>query len=173
MTGKAGRIGRAVLASAGIDVAIGYAVLLVLSLFVSLLGAGGFMDPKVKLADLLAGDPAGAALGTGSGEGVLLVLFAGATILVPWLWKNRLAPLAFTVPLLFTAAAFRPLYEQHRAQQEAMAGLGELGLAAGRMAEQAGMPSGPLDALGIGAWLLFATVIFLAFRGIARVVARR
>ena len=173
MKGKVGRVARAVLASAGVDVAIGYGAFLVLSLFVSLLGAGGFMDAKVTLADLLAGDSAGAALGAGSGEGVLLVLFAGATILVPWLWKNRLAPLAFAVPLLFTAAAFRPLYEQHRAQQEAMEGLGELGLAAGRLAEQAGMSSGPLDALGIGAWLLFATVIFLAFRGIARVVARK
>ena len=173
MRNEAVRVAKAVVASAGVDVAIGYGAFLVVALFMSLLGAGGFMDAKVTLADLLAGDPATAALGGGSGEGVLLVLFAGATILVPWLWRSRLAPLSFVVPLLFTAVAFRPLVEQHRAQQEALAGLGELGIAAGRLAEQSGAIQGPLDALGIGAWLLFAVVIFLALRGIARVVVAR
>ena len=173
MKGEAVRVAKAVVASAGLDVAIAYGAFLVIALFVSLLGAGGFMDAKLTLADLLTGDPATAALGGGSGEGVLLVLFAGATILVPWLWKNRLAPLAFAVPLLFTAGAFWPLVEQHRAQQEALEGLGEFGIAASRLAADMGTPPGPLDALGIGAWLLFATVMFLALRGIARVVRQK
>lgn len=173
MKAEAERVAKAVVASAGLDVAIAYGAFLAIALFVSLLGAGAFMDAKVTLADLLSGDPGTAALGGNSGEGVLLVLFAGATILVPWLWKNRLAPLAFTVPLLFTAVAFRPLVKQHRAQQEALEGLGEFGIAAGRLAADMGAPPGPLDALGIGAWLLFATVIYLALRGIARAVARK
>jgi len=173
MTGKADDVVRAILRAAGIDVAVAYAAFLLIASFVSLFGTGGFMDAKLTLADLLSGDTEGAAPGAGSGEGVLLVLFAGATIFVPWFWKHRLAPLAFTVPLLFTGAAFWPIYQQHRAQQEALAGLGELGIAAARLAEQAGVHPGPLDALGIGAWLLFATVIFLALRGIARVLARR
>ncbi|MND08306.1 hypothetical protein D3C83_308360 [compost metagenome] len=41
------------------------------------------------------------------------------------------------------------------------------------MIEAIGAPQGPLDALGVGAWLLFALVIFLAVRGVARVFARR
>ena len=35
-----------------------------------------------------------------------------------------------------------------------------------------GGTGGPFDSLGIGAWLLFATVIFLAFRGVMRFLAR-
>ncbi len=162
------RIAKAVLGDAGIDVAIGYGVFLFLGLFAGLMGAGSFMDVRITLADLLSGDPSNAALGGAGAKGVLLVLLATATIVVPFLWKHRLAPLAYAIPLLATVLAFEPLYEQHRAQKEALAGLGELGLAAGRMAERMGAPSGPLDALGTGAWLLFATVIFLALRGAAR-----
>jgi hypothetical protein len=173
MTGAAEPVVRNILRSAGIDVTLAYGAFLVIALFVSLFGAGGFMDAKLTLADLLSGDLASAALGAGSGRGMMLVLAATASVVVPVLWKHRLAPLAFSVPLLFTAAAFWPVYQQHRAQQAALAGLGELGIAAARLAEQAGMRPGPLDALGIGAWLLFATVIFLALRGIARVFARR
>lgn len=173
MTGEAGRVAKAIVASAGLDVAIAYGAFLVIALFASLLGAGAFMGAKVTLADLLSGDATAAAFDGGGGRGVLLVLFAAATIVVPWLWKHRFAPLAFAVPLLFTAVAFRPLYEQHRAQQEALAGLGELGITAGQLTEQLGARAGPLDALGFGAWLLFATVMFLALRGIARALARK
>jgi hypothetical protein len=173
MTGEGSKVVRAILRGAGIDVAIAYGAFLVIALFVSLFAVGGFMDAKLTLADLLSGDPSDTALDGGSGRGMMLVLLATASVTVPILWKHRLAPLAFSMPLLFTAAAFWPIYQQHRAQQEALAGLGELGIAAARLAEQAGVRPGPLDALGIGAWLLFATVIFLALRGIARAVARR
>ena len=71
--------------------------------------------------------------------------------------------------VLGTALALRPLWEQQRAQAEALAALGEFGLEAGRMIEAMGAPTGPLDALGLGAWLLFALVMYLALRGIARV----
>jgi hypothetical protein len=173
MRGDAGRLAKDVLRAAGLDVAIGYGAFLVIALFVGLLGAGGFMSAKLTLADLLSGDAASAALGGGSGKGILLVLLAAASIAVPVLWKHRLAPLAFGVPLFATAVAFWPLYQQHRAQREALAGLGELGIAIGRLADQAGARTGPLDELGVGAWLLFAAVIFLALRGIARALARR
>ncbi len=169
MKGEIRNAWKAVLAGAGLDVVIGYGAFLVIALFVSLVGAGGFMDAKLTLADLLSGDVGRAALGEGSAKGVLLVLLATATVVVPALWRNRFAPLAFAVPLFATAIAFRPLWAQQRAQREALEGLGEFGLEAGRMIEQIGAPSGPLDALGIGAWLLAATAIFLALRGVYRV----
>lgn len=173
MTGEAGRFAARVLAGAGVDVAIGYGLFLVLALGVSLVSVGGFMDAKLTLADLLSGDVAGAALGEGSGRGVLLVLFAAGTLLVPALWPHRLAPLAFAAPLLVTALAFRPLWAQQRAQDEALEALGEFGLAADRMIEEIGAPAGPLDALGPGAWGLAALVIYLALRGVARAFSRR
>lgn len=173
MSGDPKNVARAIVAGAGPDVVIGYALFLVLALAVSLVGAGGFMGAKQTLADLLAVDFARSSPDAGSGPGVLVVLLATATVVVPALWKNRLAPIAFCAPLLFTVAALRPLFEQHRAQQEAWDALGEFGIAADRLAADLGVPTGPLDGLGVGAWLLIATVIFLALRGIARVFARR
>jgi hypothetical protein len=172
MTGEGSRYARAIFADVGKDVAIGYGVFLFVGLFVGLVAMNGFIDVKITLADLLSGDRARAALGGGSGRGVLLVLFATATIVVPYLWKHRLAPLAFAVPLLFTARALWPLYEQHQKQQEALLAIGEFGQAMTGMAEQMGAQSSAFDAIGIGAWLLVATVIFLAFKGIARCLAR-
>jgi hypothetical protein len=118
------------------------------------------------LTDLLSGDMARAALGGGNGKGLFLVLLATATIAVPYFWKHKVAPLAFIVPLLFTFTGFWPLYKQHRAQQEAIDAMGEFGQMMGQMGEQMGANTGPFDSLGIGAWLLFATVIFLAFQGL-------
>jgi hypothetical protein len=166
------RGGKAVVAAAGIDVAIGYGVFFFVALFVSLVTTNGFIDAKVTLADLLSGDMARTALGRGSGRGVLLVLLATATIVVPYFWKHRLAPLAFAVPLLFTARAFWPAYEQHRQQQEAIQAMGEFGQAMTGMAEQMGAQTSAFDAIGIGAWILVATVIFLAFKAITRLLAR-
>jgi hypothetical protein len=166
------RYARAIFADVGKDVAIGYGVFLFVALFVSLVATNGFIDVKVTLADLLSGDMARAALGGGSGRGVLLVLLATATIAVPYLSKRRLAPLAFAVPLLFTARALWPLYEQHRQQQEALRAMGEFGQAMTGVAEQMGAETSAFDVIGIGAWLLVATVIFLAFKGITRCLAR-
>jgi len=173
MTGEPRSVARALVASVGLDVAIGYGAFLLLALSVNLVSAGGFMGGKQTLADLLAGDMARATHDANSGPGVLVVLLATLTVAVPAVWKNRLAPLAFCAPLLFTIAAFRPLYEQQRAQREALDALGEFGIAVDRLAQDLGVPAGPLDALGPGAWLLFATVIYLALRGIARALARR
>lgn len=172
MTGKGSTYARAIFADVGKDVAIGYGAFFLIAMFVSLVSTNGFIDVKVTLADLLSGDMARAALGGGSGKGVLLVLLATATIAVPYLWKHKLAPLAFTVPLLFTAMAFWPLYKQHRQQQQAMEAMGEFGQAMSQMAEQMGAQASAFDAIGIGAWLLVATVIFLAFKGITRYLAR-
>ena len=174
MTGEGSRYARAIFADVGKDVAIGYGLFFAIAMFVGLFATGGFMDVKVTFADLLSGDMARASLGGGSGKGVLLVLLATASIAVPYLWKHWLAPLAFAVPLLFTVFAFRPLYEQHQQEQEALEAMGEFGQMMGEMAEQMGASAaGPLGNLGIGAWLLIATVIFLAFKGITRFLARR
>ena len=172
MTGEGSRYAKAIFADVGKDVAIGYGAFLVLALFVSLVSTEGAIDVKVTLADLLSGDMARAALGDGSGRGVLLVLLATATIGVPYFWKHRLAPLAFTVPLLFTALALWPLYREHRRQQEALQAMGEFGEAMSRMADEMGAQTSAFDTIGMGAWLLVATVIFLAFKGVVRYMAR-
>ena len=172
MTGEGSRYAKAIFADVGKDVAIGYGAFLVLALFVSLVSTEGAIDVKVTLADLLSGDMARAALGDGSGRGVLLVLLATATIGVPYFWKHRLAPLAFTVPLLFAALALWPLYREHRRQQEALQAMGEFGEAMSRMADEMGAQTSAFDTIGMGAWLLVATVIFLAFKGVVRYMAR-
>jgi hypothetical protein len=157
----------------GVDVAVGYGVFLVLALFVNLASTGGFVDDSMTLADLVSGDVGIAALRRPSGKGIFLVLLAAATIAMPYFWKHKVAPLTFTVPLLFTICGFWPLYEQHRAQKQAMEAMGELGPMMGQMAQQmGGSTGGPFDSLGIGAWLLVATVIFLAFKGVMRFLAR-
>ena len=165
---------REVLAAIGTDVAIGYGVFAALALFVSLVSAASYAGAPITLADLLSGDLAQAALGGASPKGVILVLIATATVLVPWLLRHRLAPLAFIVPLLVTLYGFWPLYVQQRRQHDAVQAMGELGQALGELATQMNAEiGGPLANLGIAAWILFATVLFLALKGIARILARR
>lgn len=174
MTGVGRKYAQAIFADVGQDVAIGYGVFFFLAMFASLISDAGFIDVRITLADLLSGDATYVAHGDDSAGGVLLVLLATATIAVPYFWKHKLAPLAFAVPLLFTAKAFWPLYQQHRQQREAVEAMGELSRTMGDLAEQMGADvGGPLSNLGIAAWLLFATVIFLAFRGVMRFLARR
>lgn len=172
MTGEGSKVAKAIFQNVGKDVAVGYGVFFIIAMFVGLISTGGFMDIKITLADLLSGDMARAALGGGSGKGILLVLLATATIAVPYFWKHKFAPLAFAVPLLITAMAFWPLYQQHQKQKQAMEAMGEFGQAMTQMAQQMGAQTSAFDAIGIGAWLLFATVIFLGFKGITRFMAR-
>src|SRR5262245_33697610 len=110
MTGEGRKYAQAIFADVGQEVAIGYGVFFFLAMFVSLISGAGHMDVRVTLADLLSGDTARALRGEGGAGGVLLVLLTTATIAVPYLWKHKLAPLAFAVPLLITAKAFWPLY---------------------------------------------------------------
>jgi len=173
MTSEGSKYAKAIFENVGRDVAIAYGVFFIIAMFVSLISAGGFVDFKITLADLLSGDIARAAISGSSGKGTLLVLLATVTIAVPYFWKHKFAPLAFTVPLLFTILGFWPVYKQHRAQQQAMEAMGEFGQMMGQMGQQmGGSTAGPIDSLGIGAWLLFAVVIFLAFRGVMRFLGR-
>jgi hypothetical protein len=173
-TGSAIRTARAVFAAAGIDVAAAYGVFLLLALVPSLVAADGFADARVTLADLLGGRSTPMeAVDAGLG-GALLVLLATATIAVPYVWKHRLAPLAFAGPFIATALGFWPLYRQQQAQKQAIQALAEFGLSPDQLVLQMEAAArGPLDQLGIVAWLLFATVIFLAFKGATRALARR
>jgi hypothetical protein len=50
--------------------------------------------------------------------------------------------------------------------------MGEFGEAMSQMAEQMGAQTSAFDTIGFGAWLLVATAIFLAFKGIVRYLAR-
>ena len=73
---------------------------------------------------------------------------------------------------LVTLAGFWPLYVQHRRQQDAIAAMGELGPGLGELAAQMNAEmGGPLAHLSIAAWALVATVLYLAFRGIARAIS--
>ena len=135
MTAEPVRHLKAMIENVGIDVAIGYGLFLFVAVFVSVISTAGFIDIKLTLADLLGGDMAHAAVADGSGRGIFLVLLATATIAVPHFWKHKLASLAYAVPLLVTAFGFWPLYEQHNAEHEAIAALGELGRMTGQSAE--------------------------------------
>lgn len=169
MTGKGGEMAKAVYATVGMDVAIAYGVFLIAALFFSVIGSAGILGVSLKLTNLLS-----EGMGImGSGRGVFLVLLATATIAVPYFWKHKFAPLAFLVPLLFTIMAFWPLYQQHRQQQQAMEAMGEFGRMMGQMAEQMGAPSGGVFSnLGFGAYLIFAAVLYLAYKGIVKFLGR-
>lgn len=149
--------------------AIAYGLFLIVALFVGVASFDAFPEISVTLADLLSGDLALATLDGASVKGTCLILLATATIAVPHVSKHRFAPLAFTIPLLSTILGFETLYDQHVAQREAMAAMADLG----RIGVSAGdSGGGPFDSLGIGAYLLFAIVIFLAFRGLMRCMRR-
>jgi hypothetical protein len=169
MTGKGGEMAKAVYASVGMDVAIAYGVFLVAALFFSVISSAGMLGVSLKLTNLLS-----EGMGImGTGRGVFLVLLATATIAVPYFWKHKFAPLAFLVPLLVTLMAFMPLWQQHRQQQQAMAAMGEFGRMYGEMAEQMGAPSGGMfGSLGFGAYLIFAAVLYLAYKGVMKFLGR-
>jgi hypothetical protein len=154
--------------SVGKDVAIAYGVFLIAALFLDFVSAGGVLGVNLQLTSLLSGG-----MGVmGEGRGIFLVLLASATIAVPFLWKNKFAPLAFTVPLIFTIIALWPLYEQHREQQQATAAMGEFGPLFEEMAEQMGGGGGLLDSLGLGAWAVIASALYLAVRGVMKFLGR-
>jgi len=154
--------------SVGKDVAIAYGVFLIAALFLNFVSAGGVIGVNLRLTSLLSGS-----MGVmGEGRGIFLVLLASATIAVPLLWKNKFAPLAFTLPLIFTIIGLRPLYGQHREQQQAMAAMGEFGPLFEEMAEQMGGGGGLLDSLGLGAWAVIASALYLAIRGVMKFLSR-
>ena len=154
------------------DVAIAYGVFLALAVVPGLIAEGAGLDVRVTLADLLGGHVAPSDATGGGGRGLLLVLLATATIVVPAIWKHRFAALAAVVPLLVTALGLLPLHRQHQAEVEAIDALAEFGIDPQELVRQVDVgASGPLGHLSIFAWLLFATVIYLAIRGVMGAVA--
>jgi hypothetical protein len=168
MTGKGGEVAKAVYANVGKDVAIAYGVFLIAALFLSVISAGGLIGINFKLTNLLS-DNMGM---MGKGKGVFLVLLATATIVVPYFWKHKFAPLAFLGPLLVTLMAFYPLWEQHREQQKQMEAMGEYGQMMGQMAQQMGGGGMGIGDLGFGAWIIIAASAYLAFKGVTRFLGR-
>jgi hypothetical protein len=146
------------LARAGIDVAIAYGLFAALALFVSLMSPSNIATPPVTLADL---------------TGTTLVLLAIATVGAPYVWHDRRAALAFIVPFAVTLSGLWPLYEKHRARQDALAALGEFGKMIEPAAERLDAWTGsPFDNLSVGAYVLFATAVYLAVRGAMRAFGR-
>ncbi len=169
LTGQGGKVAKAVFENVGKDVAIAYGVFLVAALFLSVISSAGMLGISLKLTNLLSAN-----MGiTGMGQGYFLTLLAAATIAVPYFWKHKFAPLAFVVPLLITLKAFWPLYQQHRESQRAMETMGEFGQMMGQMQQQmTGNSGGIFDNLGIGAYVIFAAAIYLAFKGVVRFLGR-
>jgi hypothetical protein len=163
---------RDVVAAVRPDVAIAYGFFIALALVPGLVADGAGLDVRVTLADLLGGHVAPSDRTGGGGTGLLLVLLAAATIVVPALWKHRFATLAAVVPLLVTALGLWPLHRQHQAELEAIDALAEFGIDPQELVHQVDVgANGPLGHLSIFAWLLFATVIYLAIRGVMGAVA--
>ena len=152
----------------GKDIVIAYAVFLIAALFLSFVSAGGLFDVDFQLTSLLS-EGMGA---MGEGRGIFLVMLATATIALPFLWPSKFAPLAFIVPLIVTIMALWPLYEQHREQQQAMAAMGEFGPLFEEMAGQMDGGGGLLDSLGPGAWVVIASALYLAVRGVMKFLSR-
>ncbi len=169
LTGQGGKVAKAVFENVGKDVAIAYGVFLIAAWFLSVISSAGMLGIDLKLTNLLSAN-----MGiTGMGQGYFLTLLAAATIAVPYFWKHKFAPLAFVVPLLITLKAFWPLYQQHRESQRAMEAMGELGQMMGQMQQQmTGSSGGIFDSLGIGAYVIFAAAIYLAFKGVVRFLGR-
>lgn len=163
---------REFLAAARPDVVIAYGAFLVLALAPSLVANDGAAGFRITLADLLAGHAAPAEAAGAGGGGLVLVLLATATVVLPYLWKNRLASLATVAPFLVTLLGLWPLYRQHQAEMEAIEALSEFGLDPEQLVRQVEVgSSGPLGHLSLAAWLLFGVVIYLAIRGVMRALA--
>jgi len=180
MTGKGGEVAKAVFANVGMDVAIAYGVFLVFALFIGVNSSGGIMGCSITLANMLsglAGMMSACMGGGGSGKGIFLVLLATATIAVPYFWKHKFAPLAFLAPLLITLIAVKPVWDQYREAKraaEAMAAqMAEFARAFGQMAQQE-MPDSPgmFDNAGLGAYVIIAAVLYLAFKGVMKTLGR-
>lgn len=169
LTGQGGKVAKAVFENVGKDVAIAYGVFLVAALFLNVISSAGMLGIELKMSNLLSSN-----MGiTGTGQGVFLILLAAATIAVPYFWKHKFAPLAFVVPLLITLKGFWPLYQQHREAQKAMEAMGEFGQMMGQMAQQmTGNSGGIFENLGMGAYVIFAAAIYLAFKGVVRFLGR-
>ncbi len=161
-------VAKTVFDNVGKEVAIAYGVFLFAAIFLNVISSAGIVGNNIKLTNLLS-----EGMGImGKGRGIFLVLLAFATIAVPHFWKHRFAPLAFTVPLIFTIMAFWPLYEQHRQQQQAVEAMAEFGRTFGQMADQMGGGGGVFDSLGLGAYVVIASALYLAFKGVMKVRSR-
>ena len=168
LSGRGSKVARAVYADVGKDVAIAYGVFLFVALFLSVVSVQG-ADVSISLADLLSGNLGLAAvLGGSGGKGTLLVLIAAASIAVPHFWKHQYAPLAFCIPLLFTAYGFWPVYKQYSETRKQIEAMSEFG----RMFDQMAQEINSGISLGISAWILIAAGIYLAFKGVMRFIGR-
>lgn len=168
--GQGSKAAKAIFTNVGRDVAIAYAAFAIGALFFSVVAAKGiFGGLSITLADLLSGKfGLSGLMGGGSGKGIFLVLLATATIAVPYYWKHKFAPLAFTAPLLFTLYAFYPVWEQYsKAKEQAEQAQAMFG---GQMQMPADFES-PFS-LGLGAYIVIIAGIYLAFRGIVRFLGR-
>jgi len=169
LTGRGSKVAKAVLENVGSDVAIAYGAFLFAALFLSVVSITG-ASVSITLADLLSGKMGmGAAFGGGdSGKGMILTLIAAATIAVPYLWRHKYALLAFCTPLLFTAKAFWPVYQQYSQAQKQLQAMGELGQMMSQMAGE--MTRG--ISVGIGGWVVIAAGVYLTSRGVLRFTTR-
>ncbi|MGH7727556.1 MAG: hypothetical protein ACREM2_02025 [Vulcanimicrobiaceae bacterium] len=99
---------------------------------------------------------AGGGVPSSGGSGLLLVLIALASIVIPYFWKSRYAPLAYCLPLLVTLYADLGAYNAFSALKAEVGDLSSGGDA----------PSvGAVFSLGLGAYATLLIAAYLAWRG--------
>lgn len=171
--GKAAEIGQAVLRTVGNRVAIAYGVFAISALFLDFVSVHGL----VAAASYSLSDTISVLSGGGSG-GMLLVLLALATIVVPYFLKHKYAVLSLCLPLVVTLYGGFKYYQLSstvNSQIEKMnsavnSQIEQLGSMLGNASHAAGAMKGAAVSLpyslGIGAYLAFAAAAFIAFFGI-------
>ena len=144
------RVARSIFDSAGKSIVIGYGIFAIAALFLPFFSADTALGGGLSLT--LPDAPALLTHGMGGGT-VLWVLLAIVTIAVPYVWKDRYAPLAFVGPALVTLHGAYQLYRLRSAM--------------GELAEMV-----PVS-FGFGAYLCFGAAGYLAFCGVTRFMRQR
>lgn len=109
---KGNVIAKGIINHVGNDIVGGYIIFAIIALTCNLFsGKGMFAMVSIKLTNLLSLDVVNMNGGTlPSSFGVILVLIATATIVVPFFWKHKYAPLAFCAPFAVVLIASYKVY---------------------------------------------------------------
>lgn len=160
--GEGSKIAKGIFDSVGMDVAIAYGAFALVALFFAFMsGTGPYKSLSLGMAGTINAS-GGMTSPSNGGFGLLVVLVSIATIVVPYFWKEKFAPLAFVVPLLVTLYAAFKVYQINAPIRDMAKQLGAMGGGYGRALASSGF------SLSIGAYLAIAIAVYLAYRGITR-----
>lgn len=160
-----------IVSSVGKDVAIAYGAFFIFAFFVGMVKVSAMMVPiSLPLVTILNGITS---MSSGqAGFGTLLGLLAVGTVVAPYFWKHKLAPLTLCAPILLTLYAYLQIYlayantkEQLAQVQTQMANNPYAGMMAGAM-EQA--YSAFKFQIAFGAYVTTAIAAYIAYKGVDR-----